>query len=203
MLFVYLHGFLSGPNAVKAGILRTFLKSYPQHDIEVPAYPDDPVAASAYLESFIRERLDKNMILVGSSMGGFMATVLQSRFKLPAVLINPCVHPQDYFQKLTGTLHNDYSGEDFVPKPSMLDFLKKLDLEAKNFIPEKTKVFLQTGDEVLDYRKAVYFYAGAHIHIAEGGCHAYGNFEKICPEILKFASLWDKNTVYAIDFITI
>ena len=48
-------------------------------------------------------------------------------------------------------------------------------------------VFLQSGDEVLDYRKALDFYKGADVRVEEGGCHAFNDFERVCPLIACFA----------------
>ncbi len=69
----------------------------------------------------------------------------------------------------------------------MIEDLKALDRENSNFIPSQTIVYLQTGDEVLDYTKSQSFYRGAIINVKEGGCHRYENFESICPEIISFA----------------
>lgn len=188
MLIAYIHGFLSGPNAKKATILKNFLSSnVPNIKFEAADFPDTPHEAIIALDEFVRKRMHEPMVLVGSSMGGFMSTVLQSRYGLKTILINPCVHPQDYFQTLIGPQHNDNTGKDFVLEPHMITTLQVLDRESRNFDPHKTMVLLQKGDEVLDYRKAMVFYQGAKIFVDEGGCHAYKDFELVCPVIVDFA----------------
>ncbi len=188
MLVAYIHGFLSGPNAQKALILKRFLaENFPSVDFEAADFPDTPAEAIAALDIFVRERMHRELVLVGSSMGGFMSTVLQSRYGMKTVLINPCVHPQDYFADLLGPQHNDHNGRDFVLKPHMITTLKELDQESFGFDAAKTTVFLQSGDEVLDYRKALDFYKGADVRVEEGGCHAFNDFERVCPLIARFA----------------
>ena len=188
MLIAYVHGFLSGPQAKKATILKNYLATnHSEISFEAADFPDTPHEAITALDAFVKERMHEPMALVGSSMGGFMSTVLQSRYGLKTVLINPCVHPQDYFSNLIGPQHNDNTGTDFVLEPHMLTTLQALDRECLNFEASKTLVFLQSGDEVLDYRKSQAFYHGAQIYVEEGGCHAYSNFARICHLIVEFA----------------
>ena len=55
------------------------------------------------------------------------ASLLSGVFGFRSVLLNPCVHPQDYFQNLIGDHVNTVTGERFALKPQMLDTLKALD----------------------------------------------------------------------------
>jgi predicted esterase YcpF (UPF0227 family) len=48
---------------------------------------------------------------------------------------------------------------------------------------------VQTGDEVLDYRVAVAFYAGAWQFVQGGGDHAFHHFVTQIPVILRFAGV--------------
>lgn len=188
MLIAYIHGFLSGPNAEKATIMKRYVKEHcPDDTFEAADFPDTPKEAAMALDSFVRARLDKELFLIGSSMGGFFCTLLQSRFGVRCALINPCVHPQEYFDSLVGPQHNDFTDRDFVLEPHMIEDLKALDKETSHFIPSQTIVYLQTGDEVLDYTRSQAFYRGALINVKQGGCHRYENFESICPEIISFA----------------
>ena len=52
--------------------------------------------------------------------------------------------------------------------------------------PDRYFLLVQTGDEVLDYRQAVAFYAGAFQLIQGGGDHAFAGFEGQIPAILGF-----------------
>jgi uncharacterized protein len=47
--------------------------------------------------------------------------------------------------------------------------------------PERYLLLAQTGDEVLDYRDAVAYYAGATQIIEDGGNHSFAGFERHLP----------------------
>ena len=48
---------------------------------------------------------------------------------------------------------------------------------------------VQSGDEVLDHREALAFYAGAYQLVEGGGDHAFAGFERHVPSILRFAGV--------------
>ena len=103
----YIHGFLSGPNAVKATMLKEYLKENnlgASFDMHSPDYPDPPEEAYNYLcgyfDRVFEEYKSDEVCLIGSSMGGFFSTLMAQRHGCKAVLLNPCVHPQNYFKAL-------------------------------------------------------------------------------------------------------
>lgn len=188
MHICYIHGFLSGSAAVKSTILKNYIKDHrPDLTFSAPDFPDTPQEAYDTLIEYFSDLLGRypSIGLVGSSMGGFFSTLLSGKFGFKAVLLNPCVHPQDYFQNLIGDHVNQVTGERFTLKPQMLNTLKNLDA-ALTFNPGKIKVYLQDGDEVLDYRKSLAFYAQSEIVLTQGGCHAFTGFIDIVPGVLDF-----------------
>ena len=48
---------------------------------------------------------------------------------------------------------------------------------------------VETGDEVLDWREAVAFYAGAHQLVEGGGDHGFAGFERQIDAVLRFAGV--------------
>ena len=188
MHICYIHGFLSGSAAVKSTILKNYIKeSRPDLTFSAPDFPDTPKEAHDALIAYFEDLTKKypKIGLVGSSMGGFFSTLLSGVFGFRTVLLNPCVHPQDYFQNLIGDHVNTVTGERFTLKPQMLDTLKALDASIA-FNPCKIKVYLQDGDEVLDYKKSLSFYNKSEIVLMHGGCHAFTDFIDIVPEALAF-----------------
>ena len=130
MHICYIHGFLSGSAAVKSTILKNYIKkSRPDLTFSAPDFPDTPKEAHDALIAYFEDLTKKypEIGLVGSSMGGFFSTLLSGVFGFRSVLLNPCVHPQDYFQNLIGDHVNTVTGERFTLKPQMLDTLKALD----------------------------------------------------------------------------
>lgn len=190
----YIHGFLSGPNAQKAHALRDYIQEHEKGaDIyfDAPDFADTPQEAFATLcDLFAREKAEHpqdNIVLVGSSMGGFFSTLLSQRYGFKAVLLNPCIHPQLYFKHLIGPQFNPVTERHFELTDDMLPFLKELD-EAIEVRPEFLKVYLGTADEVLDYRKAFLKYNTCDIEIVPSGDHAFTTtFKALIPSILEFA----------------
>ncbi len=52
---------------------------------------------------------------------------------------------------------------------------------------ERYQVWLQTGDETLDYRDAAQFYRGCALRIQAGGDHGFQGFAERLPALLAFA----------------
>ena len=55
--------------------------------------------------------------------------------------------------------------------------------------PERYFLLLRSGDEVLDWREAVAFYAGAGSTCAGGGDHGWIDFGAEIPAVLRFAGV--------------
>ena len=127
-----------------------------------------------------------DLTLVGSSLGGFYATVLAERLGCRAALLNPAVRPHAHFHKYLGPQRNLYSGEEFVLTREHVDELAGLQPEAITR-PERYWLFVETGDEVLDYREAIDFYRGALHTVVRGGDHTLVSFPEHVPELVDWA----------------
>jgi uncharacterized protein len=51
-----------------------------------------PAAAIAQLHAIVKAAGDENIVLIGSSLGGYYATYLADYYGLPAALINPAAY---------------------------------------------------------------------------------------------------------------
>ena len=71
-------------------------------------------------------------------MGGFFATVLAERYRLPAVLVNPAVQPHTFAEHFIGEHHNPYTGVDFS--------LTQADIDTRAVIGGKTGHRTLLGD---------------------------------------------------------
>jgi uncharacterized protein len=155
-------------------------------DYRVPALHHRPAQAVAQVEAACRGIPAADLTLVGSSLGGFYATVMAERLGCRAALLNPAVHPQRHFHRYLGPQRNLYTGEQFVLTQEHVDELAALDPPAITR-PERYWLFVETGDEVLDYREAVARYAGALQEVTRGGDHALVSFPERIPEIVDWA----------------
>lgn len=157
-------------------------------DIEylVPALEHRPAQACAQVRSLCLARDPADLLLVGSSLGGFYATVAAQESGCRAVVINPAVHPQRHFERHLGPQTNLYTGERFDLTREHVAELAALDPPAITR-PGRYWLLVETGDEVLDYRDALAYYAGACQSIVQGGDHSLTSFPGFVPDIVAWA----------------
>jgi hypothetical protein len=123
---------------------------------------------------------------VGSSLGGFYATVMAQRTGCRAAVINPAVHPQRHFGRHLGQQENLYTGERFELTQDHVAELAAMDPPSITR-PERYWLLVETADEVLDYRDAVAYYAGAFQTVVQGGDHSFTSFPEFVPDIVAWA----------------
>ncbi|PSV43225.1 esterase YqiA [Photobacterium sp. GB-36] len=189
-LLIYLHGFNSSPQSLKAQQMAQYCAVHrPDIKVVMPQLPSYPEEAQVYLEQLILRFKDEYKIgLVGSSLGGYLCTWLSERFALPAVLINPAVKPYELLVDYLGPQQNPYSGENYVLAPQHMAQLQQLDV-ATLHAPQRFWVLLQEGDEVLDYRQSMLKYAESKLTVEPNGDHSFVNFERFPASIIQFLEL--------------
>lgn len=182
---LYMHGLNSSPLSRKASQLTAALERIGMAArLRVPALHHHPRKAIAQLETAIAEL--GRPVLVGSSLGGYYATHLAERHGLKALLINPAVTPHRRFDGYLGPQTNLYSGEVWELTQDHVAALGELEV-APPQDAERYQVWLQTGDETLDYRDALDFYRGCALRIQAGGDHGFQGFAERLPALLAFA----------------
>ncbi|HEX7607429.1 MAG TPA: YqiA/YcfP family alpha/beta fold hydrolase [Usitatibacter sp.] len=184
---VYLHGFVSSPQSKKAVMLGDYLKNIVSGiDYRVPALADRPARAVEQAREACAGVGAEDLTIVGSSLGGFYATVLAERRGCRAALLNPAVRPHLHFDRHLGPQRNLYTGEEFVLGREHIDELE--DLAPREISrPGRYWLFVETGDVVLDYREAVAFYRGALQTVVRGGDHTLASFPEHVPELVEWA----------------
>ena len=189
---IYLHGLNSSPQSTKARLLGQRIASL-SADIRpayhVPALHHRPARAIADVVALIDRLGAERLTFVGSSLGGYYATYLAERYSadgVRAVLINPTTGPAHDLQPYLGPQRNLYSGDQYVLDDQHLAEFRALVVPRLTH-PRRYYLMLQTGDEVLDYRRAIAHYAGAFQLILGGGDHAFADFDRHIDSILQFA----------------
>ena len=186
---IYLHGFNSTPNSVKARQIAEYLAAeLPDIQVCIPKLPNTPAASWQTIQETLADLGDRKIGLVGSSMGGFWATKVAEVYGHKAVVINPAIHPHHLLQQLLGPQHNPYTGEDYLLEQHHVDELRDLGIPELQH-PERIWLLQQQGDEVLDYRLALQFYHFARTTVEQGGNHAFTGFERYCAQIVRFLQL--------------
>ena len=183
-MIVYLHGFNSSPQSHKAQVFGRYMAERGlQHEYACPALPPEADAALAIVRRSIKGA--KDVCYIGSSLGGFYATHMVENHGGKAVLINPAIDPHVGLRAYIGPQKNLYTGEAYELKEAHLEGWRRL--YAPKVSPERYLLLVETGDEVLDYRRAVERYAGAEQVVVQGGDHTLQSFPQHLPRILKFA----------------
>lgn len=184
-MILYLHGFRSSPQSVKARQLGAWMAARGlAHRFVCPALSHVPGEAIAQAEGVIA-RADSPVTVVGSSLGGYYATWLAERHRLRAVLINPAVVAHLSLADYVGEQSNLYTGETFQFTAEYVAQLERL--EVARISPERYFLLVETGDEVLDYRQAVARYAGARQVVLPDGDHSFTRFIDYLEPIAAFA----------------
>ncbi|EHA1081968.1 esterase YqiA [Photobacterium damselae] len=189
-LLLYIHGFNSSPQSMKAEIMANYCRECrPDIKVVVPRLPSYPQQAAEYIDELVQTYLpDYKLGLVGSSLGGYIATWLSQRYQLPAVVVNPAVKPYELLVDYLGPQQNPYTQEQYVLAPHHMDELKAMDVD--NIVhPELIWLLQQEGDEVLDYRQAVEKYTLCRQLVEKQGDHSFVQFERFPAEIIQFLGL--------------
>ncbi|MDO5651144.1 MAG: YqiA/YcfP family alpha/beta fold hydrolase [Moraxella sp.] len=200
MHLIYLHGLDSDPNAIKAQITQAYCDTHlasilPAFRLSRPNLnlpPDDVVAL---LTDLIQQ--EANTVLIGSSLGGYFATLMSDLTGVPAVLLNPSIRPDVSFRRfLANNFHGQTLADDTVIYTTVggwrirfgdLAWFSQHRLQVKQ--PSRLKVLVQLGDELLDAAATQDFYAsqGADVLALAGGDHRISDFERHVATVADWA----------------
>ncbi|QJR80377.1 esterase YqiA [Alteromonas pelagimontana] len=186
---LYLHGFLSSPRSIKAEQTKAYIAANcPACTLHIPQLSNYPTKVVDQLLTLIETTPSltaQGLKVIGSSMGGFLASWLVEKYGGKAVLVNPAVKPYELLIDYLGEHVNPYNGEKFVLLDSDMGLLQSLD-SAQLADPTVYRVMLQTGDTTLDYRQAQQKYASSTLLVEEGGDHSFVDYAKHLPDIAAF-----------------
>lgn len=155
LTILYIHGFNSSGTTATADMLR---QSFPEDRVIANSYPHyDPTTSILEIMKDVNTALSAltsqdELVVVGTSIGGFWAEIVHKLVGVKTVVINPARHPGTQLQKHLGKNVNYSTG--------ITEYFTETDLESyKNF--EKllnvplTKQFpfigvLLTGDQIVN-----------------------------------------------------
>lgn len=183
---IYLHGFGSNNQTEKVGFLK---EAFPGHRVIAPNIPAHALDAYLAIDKFIEQELERTagqVILVGTSLGGFWARMFAAKFNLESIAMNPSLNPAVTLKRYAGGKNN-----------CRVDGWTEADAEAYTRLPTrlietcKGIILLEEGDEILDSFATYNKYNGTNETILiPGGEHRFVHLdilqEKI-QEIIKDA----------------
>lgn len=192
---LYLHGFLSSPMSAKAQQMRTYLAQHfphvQMHSPQLSGVPSEAVEQASQRFTALQNAYGERFLgVIGSSMGGFLTTHLLENISAPnykpkGVLINPAVAPHILFPNYLGEHINPYTKQAFTLSDTDVHAIKALYMPTIQRT-DQYQVWLETEDEVLDYRLAETLYADSDLRITQGGDHSFQGFSNALPNICAF-----------------
>tara|TARA_R110001583_G_scaffold69129_7_gene196231 strand:- start:14130 stop:14702 length:573 start_codon:yes stop_codon:yes gene_type:complete len=185
-ILLSLHGFHSSPESLKARQLAEYIDNH-QSDITFlcPQLPCLPGQMWKIIESIFEKYKHHDIRVVGSSLGGYLATKVSQVYGSKVILVNPAVMPYRLLQIYAGKQLHPYTHETYHIDENYMQQLKRLDVDVLRS-PNKCWVLLQEGDEVLDYQQAMVKYQDCKITCEKDGDHSFVGFERFIPDIIKF-----------------
>ena len=161
--------------------------SHPSNPIEwyCPQLLASPKTSIEMVMDHIELSKADEIVVIGSSLGGFYANFLAEKYGCKAVTLNPAVRAPMELAPHVGMMTAYDSDEPFDFRPEYIDELSALQVEA---ITNPSRYFLMAakGDELLDWKEMVDFYSGAHQLVLEGGDHGISDYSKYLPQVLTF-----------------
>lgn len=186
-MIIYIHGFGSSGEGSKAKQFRDYFKSIEEPFI-APSLSYVPDLAIKTLEELIESYHD-DVKLIGSSLGGYYTMFLAQKYHLQAVLINPSIHPHITLNSTSRDAQNFYDDSTYRWSEAHIEMLKTYKTQVayqKNF-----KLYLQKGDDLLDYQEALAHLPNAYSTVEEGGSHSFEGIERHFESIRSFFAVGD------------
>jgi predicted esterase YcpF (UPF0227 family) len=187
---LYLHGFRSSPKSFKARYMADWLqRNRPDVHWWCPQLPPSPREAMELVFAELARWPTERMGVMGSSLGGFYATVVAERTGCRAVLLNPAINPARDLAGYIGDLTSFHDPDDhFYFKPEYVTQLRLLTPREVTH-PDRYLPVIAKGDEVLDWREMSARYDSSPMRLIDGGDHALTAFDEELPHILRFLGL--------------
>ncbi len=190
---LYLHGFRSSPQSAKAQLLGGAIAHLQRqgHNLTwvCPQLPPSPADTLAELKALTLDWPREDMVVIGSSLGGFYATVLAEELDCRALLINPAVAPARDLARYIGEQTSFHNPADrFFFRPEFIAEFEAMDPYPITR-PERYHVLVAEGDEVLDWREMVAHYLGTQLTVLPGNDHAISDFATRLPTVLGWLNL--------------
>jgi predicted esterase YcpF (UPF0227 family) len=164
---VYFHGYGSSPQSDK-------VKGLSQHfDVFAPEIPIQYDVAKAYLHGMLSDYCRKrDLVLVGTSLGGYWAGVMSNLLALPAVLINPSCYPSVTLSRYRDSKLTEEELRKYIPLVLSTDAPRS--------------ILLAKDDNVINYEVAeTLFSKKCDVKVFETGGHRFNCINTIRDSIIE------------------
>lgn len=170
MTALNIHGYKGTPRnaaySALCGLTKNIISPLIDYDAENP----DSIL-NRLLDICAREKID---MIVGTSLGGFFASVIAARLHTPLLLVNPCLQPQKVIPAL--------GYEDDV------SWFERLSVESEKLDMERVRCIIGDKDEIIgDHAYTKRLLGMERITVITGGMHSGAtlNLEKHFPKMVR------------------
>lgn len=188
-LLVYLHGFRSSPRSSKAVMTGESIRTLSSKDHAYEWYCPQLLASPKQSMDMVTSHIDQsdadNVIIIGSSLGGFYTNYLAERYQCKGIALNPAVFAARELEPHVGMMTAYDSDEPFDFKDEYIGELRALQVD-KISEPQRYFLIAAKGDELLDWKEMVTFYSGAKQLVLEGSDHGIADYADHLPAVLDF-----------------
>ena len=177
-MIIFIHGFNSAPNRFRTKFLNQFNVPIYQPFVDYANIEDEFIK----LKRYVKENIDnEELVIMGASLGGFVAIELAKRFQCKCMLFNPSVFPER-LEKYNGMKMWNYVNESYLHDyPSNLsDILTNI--QTTNHINFPLNVYVNEDDEFIDVPRTIYSFGDYVTTFPEGG-HSFRNWDKVEDDI--------------------
>jgi len=175
-LIIYLHGFRSSEESSKFNILK---QMFPEEKVISLEYsPHIPKLAEAQISKVITDHYHEyDIVVIGTSLGGFWARWAAKQFYVKSILINPSLHPDKTLSVGTFPCHHDTTKKIEVMAKDLTSFVDyKVDRNSETH----AVVLLSMDDEVINAKATKEELKGVHsVTCFDSGGHRFNQFKEI------------------------
>jgi predicted esterase YcpF (UPF0227 family) len=176
MKILYVHGFGShyDPNHEKIQMLETLGTVI---GVDVDYCKGFTPVFERVLDTVLAEGVD---LIVGTSMGGYMAAHVGAETGTPFVALNPATEPSDSLQKWEGNF-TDYNGNSHYLNENVIENYPEIVKEGCGL------VLVESADEVISaFNTSELLDEVFEVHMIKGGSHRFTHMEQAVELIKDF-----------------
>ena len=189
-MILYLHGFRSSPNSYKAQVVKKALTEQGLAARWVcPQLPPSPAQAIALCNRLIEEAKlsdpTQELVVVGSSLGGYYAHVLAEQWGCKAARFNPAVQAARDLATQVGEHSYYHSTEPFIFQAQYVEELQQMQPAHATQL-QRYFLLVASGDEVLNHKEMLSAFAGSQGLLIFGSDHGISDFDFYLSSVLHF-----------------
>lgn len=185
-MIVYLHGFNSASNALNDKVVSL-------NDVcEVLCINYNSFDTRENIIESIKSQcvnLSEPLMFVGTSLGGYYASILAKMFSCPYVLINPCITPFKTLKPMVGKQTKNFMSCEInvLSKEAHLSY-KDTAAEPNNnsFFP---LVILAKDDEIIPFDKSMEYFGSALTLVVNDAGHRFTKIKEVIGSIKHYYSV--------------